>query len=91
MLNINKYEEERVALYNPEGNYIGSINELEFLDIRLQICNQSLEGYYIITDNDTEIQIDKNGEVDKWEEGLFGKGLELSIAIRRSQKSKKQI
>lgn len=45
----NNIEEDHVPLYNPEGKLVGIIeNELAFNDVRIQIMENKLRGYYIV-------------------------------------------
>ena len=43
---------------------------LQFIDIRLQIATEEVEGYYIIFE-DEKISINKYGVCEKWPKGLF--------------------
>jgi len=45
---INKFEEPQCTLYNPNGEVVGKITSLlQLTDIRLQIREQNLDGYYV--------------------------------------------
>ena len=47
MIKINKIEEAKCELYDPSNNLVGIVdNNLTFTDIRCQICQQKLSGYY---------------------------------------------
>jgi hypothetical protein len=46
------------------------LNEYEFLDIRVQIKKAQVFGYYLIF-NGKKIQIDKNGELEDYPQGLL--------------------
>lgn len=71
MIEIRNIEDIPVKLCDPEGNCIGIIKtQLQFLDIRCQILNEKLEGYYIIF-NEEVIMIDYNGRLDSFPKGLF--------------------
>lgn len=72
---IREIKETPVELwYNNEK--IGVIEtELQLNDIRCQIKEQKLEGYYILfTQNDNTIQINitEYGTLDNWPSGFFG-------------------
>ena len=62
-------------LYDPEGVFMGEINEYEFYDIRSQIKKEQVEGYYCIFNlphnNEYKFNIDKNGRSNDWCEGTF--------------------
>ena len=45
---------------------------LIFEDIRLQISEKQMNGYYVIF-HDEKITIDRNGTLEKWPNGLFDK------------------
>jgi predicted ATPase len=71
VITIRPYTHKRVGLYNPNDEYIGSIgNEVELNDVRIQICQQKLEGYYIMFE-DKRINILPNGDCDSWPRGFF--------------------
>lgn len=58
-------------LYGPNDEYIGKItNVLQFTDIRVQIKERKLSGYYFLFEGE-KICIDKNGSLDKYPHGLF--------------------
>lgn len=71
MITINTFTENTVNLYDPNNKLLGNIdNLLTFSDVRAQIKEQGLSGYYIIYKNQT-IGIDRNGELEDWPIGLF--------------------
>lgn len=52
-------------LYDSHGNYIDRIwNILMLLDVRVQIREQQLSGYYLINKDGIRIDIDCNGKYD---------------------------
>lgn len=62
----NNIKEETVPLFDPDGNFIGNIeNELAFNDVRIQIMKKSLKGYYIMW-NEEKYEIDHNGRMRNW-------------------------
>ena len=80
MITINKnLKDIPVSLYDNENNLIGTIetNE-EFMDIRLQIKNQKLTGYYFMF-KDQKINIDQNGECENYPLGFFDTNLNLLL------------
>ena len=67
---IPKIEPQKVELYNPDGVLLGSFNQYETLDIRVQIKQKKLKGYYIVFNGD-KIRIDRNGNLESYPDGLF--------------------
>jgi hypothetical protein len=68
---INNHIDPEVALYDGNDNYIGIIQNATALDdVRLQIFQQHLKGYYFIYNNE-KINIDCYGNVEKWPDGCF--------------------
>ena len=62
MIEIKHFEEEVIKLYDNNDNFIGEIdNELSFNDVRLQIAEQKLSGYYVIRNNGDKVIIEENG------------------------------
>lgn len=58
-------------LYGPNDEYIGEVtNLLQFTDVRVQIKELKLSGYYFIFEGE-KISISKNGFLDKYPHGLF--------------------
>lgn len=78
MIKINEIKEEKVYLYNPNDDLIGIItSELQFNDVRLQIVQQKLEGYYIVW-NDQKYEINKIGHlIPNWPKGLYDINMNL--------------
>lgn len=64
MIEIKHFEEEVIKLYDNNDNFIGEIdNELSFNDVRLQIAEQELSGYYVIRNNGDKVIIEENGQI----------------------------
>jgi hypothetical protein len=56
MIKFNSYPEERVLVFNPDGSLLGYANLNELYDIRCQIAENRLTGYYVqYNGNKTEI------------------------------------
>lgn len=70
MIQVRIIHPQQVHLYNPEGKCIGLVNEFEFNDVRIQIAEQKLEGYYVVH-NDTLYRITQYGTIANWGTGLF--------------------
>lgn len=71
MVKINKITPPTLDIYEPNGNLLGTVNEYEFLDVRVQIRKNQLSGYYLIF-NGKKIRIDRNGELESYPDGLLG-------------------
>jgi hypothetical protein len=70
MIQINKIIPPTLEVYEPNGNLIGTVNEYEFLDLRVQIKKLQLSGYYLIF-NFKKVRIDRNGELEEYPIGLL--------------------
>lgn len=87
MIQINKITPPSVTLYNPDGEFIGVINEYEFNDFRLQICQNNIQGYFIEY-KDRRIFIDNDGNLDEWPYGLFDHFSVFAANLFKSRKEK---
>lgn len=68
---IKEIQTPSVKIYNPDGTLLCETNnELVFNDIRIQIKDQKLNGYYLIFEGN-KCDIDNDGQVIKWPRGLF--------------------
>lgn len=68
MINFPDIHEEWYEFYDPHGNYIDRIEDyIQWLDIRVQIKEQGLRGYYIVSREGIKCDIDSKGnwELDK--------------------------
>lgn len=70
MIQINKIIPPTLQVYEPNENLIGTVNEYEFLDLRVQIKKLQLSGYYLIF-NGKKVRIDRNGELEEYPIGLL--------------------
>ena len=71
MIKINKIIEAKCELYDPNNNLIGIIdNNLTFTDVRCQINQQKISGYYVKW-NDEILEIDSNGRMGYWPNGFY--------------------
>ena len=63
---INKIKEPVCSLFNSKDEKIGDIKSfLQLQDIRVQILEKNLEGYYLIF-NKQVIKINKDGLLSSW-------------------------
>lgn len=69
-IGINKYEIQTVEHFDNNGNSLGFLNELENIDLRIQIAEQKVSGYYLIF-NGIKIDIEPDGKINNWEIGLY--------------------
>jgi len=84
MIKFNSYPEERVLVFNPDNTLLGYANLNELYDIRCQIAENNLSGYYIQKDG-IKYEITNNGMCD----GSFSlvyNGLNLCARLLRAQK-----
>jgi hypothetical protein len=86
MIQITPYPEERVDLYSPEDEFIGSVNQAEFLDARIQIYLNKLDGYYIMTEFG-RFNINSSGEMDNWPGEVFSNGVKLARKLMNLQQN----
>lgn len=72
MIKIRNVKERiEVNLFDERSIYLGTLRtELQFLDVRLQIKEQKLEGYYFMWKN-IKIPIESNGVILDWPDGFF--------------------
>lgn len=74
MLEIKKIKPPYCNLYSPEGKRLGRLNEYQFHDIRVQIKQQKLEGYYCIfntPEGEHRFEIDSDGRSNDWNDYTF--------------------
>jgi len=86
VITITPYPEERVDLYSPEDQLIGDVNQAEFLDARIQIYLNKLEGYYIMT-KFGRFNIDSSGNMDNWPGEVFSNGVKLARKLMNLQQN----
>lgn len=88
-INRKLEEPETVLLFNPDGQFLGYINENQLCDIQIQIVENRLEGYFIREFNKKpKIKINKLGELKTWPEcfTLTQKMFQQLLKARRKQK-----
>jgi hypothetical protein len=77
MITIKEFPVETVGLYSPEGEFLGALDQNQFLDVRIQIAEQRLSGYYILGSAGKRL-IEENGELNESMEGVFKTTITLS-------------
>ena len=86
MIKIVKHGPPEVPIFTPKGELIGVVtNEEEFVDIRAQIAEQELEGYYIIYKNEKFV-IQKTGRITNYPNGLYDGVMDQTARLFRAQK-----
>jgi hypothetical protein len=85
MIKINRYKIQTVEHYDGNGNFIGYLNESENLDLRCQIAENKIEGYYIKFCNQI-INIQKDGKIKEWPFGLYDTNQKLNARLFHAQK-----
>jgi hypothetical protein len=86
VITITPYPEERVDLYSSEDEFIGSVNQAELLDARIQIYLNKLDGYYIMTAFG-RFNIDSSGDMDNWPGEVFSNGVKLARKLMSLQQN----
>ena len=73
MIIHKKIDPQLVNVYDEDG-FFATVNEYELYDIRLQIKNQGVKGFYILFPVDgvmNRIEILTNGRLSDWPKGFF--------------------
>lgn len=87
MIKINKYTYPEVNLYSPEGVFLGVLsNPVEFTDVRVQIAQNGLKGYYFIF-NEERINFNEYGVFDWNQFDGFDDEMKLIAHLFRAQKA----
>lgn len=74
-----------IKVYSPDGELFGELNHLELIDLRIQIIENQVSGYFFIH-NDIKIFIQTDGELSESVGQDFGDGmLELVSRFRHAQ------
>jgi len=70
MIKLKVIESPLVSVYDPEGSFMGIANEYELLDLRVQIREANVYGYFLLF-NGKKIRIDRRGELEDYPLGLL--------------------
>lgn len=70
MVTVNNIQEQTAELFTPEGVSLGIINVWQFNDVRIQLKEQKLNGYYCMF-YDEKCNLDSDGRCDNWPDGFF--------------------
>lgn len=74
---------ETVVVISPEDVRY-TLNELEFLDLRVQIVKARAKGWKAQW-GDFEFEFDDRGHTDNWPKELFNQGYKLAMELAKSQ------
>ena len=93
MIQVKRIIPQTVTVYDPLGWSLGSLNEYEFNDLRIQIAKEGIEGYYAMF-NEHKIPINKYGAIHH-SIGMFDLGMKqvnelLKTAIAKYKKEKEK-
>jgi len=72
MIKVKKYKVQTIKHFDNNGNSLGFLNEYENADLRCQIAEEKVSGYYLMF-NGKKIEIQPNGTINwyDWERGLY--------------------
>jgi len=85
MIKANTYKVQTIEHFDNEGNTLGFLNEWESADLRCQIAEQNVSGYYLMF-NRSKVQIEPNGKINNWEVGLYDTNEILLARLFKAQK-----
>lgn len=69
-IKINTEPLQICEAFDPDGNSIGFVNELQFIDLRAQICQKNVSGYYVVY-KDQKFYINNEGRLPVFPKDLF--------------------
>lgn len=85
MIKVKKYEVQTVEHFDNNGNSLGFLNEYENVDLRCQIAEGKVNGYYLMF-NGLKIPIEPNGRIINWGKGLYDTNEILLSKLFKAQK-----
>lgn len=83
MIQVKKIKHNVAEHFDPNGNSLGFLNELEHLDLRIQIAEHNVAGYYVVipdefTEGENDVyKITPSGELEDWRDGFYSQAFEL--------------
>ena len=98
MIIIKKINHNVAEHFDPNGNSLGFLNELEHLYLRAQIAKEKISGYYAIIPDEEYFKYNKeqpkynilsDGMLEDWEKGFYSQAFELVkelVTINRKNK-----
>ncbi len=84
----NIIKPQEVEHFAPDGTSLGFLNEFENTDLRIQIAENQVSGYYLITNDRIKVEITADGDLMNWPSGLYDiqqRQIAKLIRIRRSK------
>lgn len=69
-IKINTEPLQTCEAFDPEGNSLGLVNELQFIDLRAQICQANVSGYYVVHKGQ-KVYINNEGRLPFFPKDLF--------------------
>lgn len=70
MITVKKIEPQLVEHFDNNKNSLGFLNYEEHLDLRVQIKEQEVKGYFLKFKNEC-IRIDHKGTLEKYPDGMY--------------------
>lgn len=74
MIKIKNFPVEKYPLYSPNHELVGYVDYFQFLDVRIQVKEHRLEGYYIVyakAEQDCVITLTPDGGTDRYPLGFY--------------------
>ena len=88
MIEVKKIVPQVVEHFDPYGNSLGYLNELECLDLRVQIAKNKISGYYLVFE-DTNYYIESTGQFEDFPADVYRQPMELVCELFKIQKENK--
>ena len=70
MIKVKKIEPEAFEHFDSDGNSLGFLNEYENTDLRCQIAEHYIDGYYLMFEG-KRYDIMPSGKINNWPHGLY--------------------
>ena len=86
MIKVTTIPVQTVEHFDDKGNSLEFLNEYESLELRCQIAEQKISGYYLIFD-DERIYIQPDGRIKNWPTDLFSTNEKLFARLFTAQRS----
>ena len=86
MIQVKKINHDTAEHFDPNGNSIGFLNELEHLDLRIQIAEEKVDGYYAVIPDEEyfkengehpSYKILSDGSLYDWQDGFYSQAFKL--------------
>jgi len=86
MIKVKKYKVQTVEHFDNNEKSLGFLNEYENADLRCQIAEEKVSGYYLML-NGAKIPIEPNGKIINWNSGLYDTNEILLARLFKAQRS----